>query len=254
MNKPKLQDSTQNIPDFLFMPEKEENSIKHYKQTLALNIHHFYIVDEIGEVVEFLDLINTLKTAEQQDTIFIYLNTEGGFLKTAIQLISAMRQSAATVITSLEGEVCSAGTMIFLAGHKQIVNPNCTFMIHNYSAGIGGKGHEIASHATFRGEYAKKLMNDVYANFLTAEEIEEVLEGRDIWMSSDQVIARLESKNSLLSTEIDTTNLAEKLPEFLSEMFNPKTDKVLDNKSKKMENAPKGKPKAKPKAKPLKRK
>lgn len=218
------------MPD-LFFPDKDEKLIKHYKQTIAVNIHHFYIIDEIGESDEYLDLINVLKTAEQQDTIFVYLNTPGGNLFTAIQIMSAIRNTAATVVTCLEGEVCSAGTMLFLCGHKQIVNPNCSFMIHNYSAGIGGKGHEIASHVAFRNEYSRKLMNDIYVNFLTTKEIEEVLDGKDIWLSSDQVIERLEKKDSLMSSDINTTNIAEKIPEYLGELF--KTEAAATKKTSK---------------------
>lgn len=249
MSSRKLQSSKEenNLNDLLFLPEKEDNTLKHYKQTLAINIHHFYIVDDIGAVDEFLDLINILKTSEQQDTIFIYLNTNGGVLSTAIQLISAMRQSAATIITCLEGEVCSAGTMIFLAGHKHIVNPNCTFMIHNYSGGIGGKGHEIVSHAAYRNEYIKTLMADVYQNFLSQEEINDVLAGKDIWLTSNQVIERLEHRNLLMDEE-NAKNFAEKLPELIGDTVKGKDVKCATSAKKAVKDVKKPL-KAKPKKK-----
>ena len=171
-----------------------ERKIKHFKQTIPVNIHHFYIVEDIKEVDYYLSMINTIRTAEQHDTIFIYLNTPGGNLHTAIQIIAAIRQSSATVVTCLEGVVCSAGTMIFLAGHKHVVNQNCTFMIHNYSQWVGGKGNDITIQVKYTESYFRKLSEDIYGEFLTKDEIESVLEGKDLWMESGDVAKRVMKK------------------------------------------------------------
>lgn len=206
-------------PDVIVIPDDKENGVRTYKQIMPITIYHFYITDEIGEPEKYLDMINTLKIAEQHDTIFIYLNTPGGHLNTCIQIISAMKQSNATIITAMEGEVCSAGTLIFLSGDKYIINPNSTFMIHNYSAGIIGKGNEIAAHARYREEYAKELMNDIYKDFLTAEEINDVLEGRDIWLSSKSVIERLNDKEKVVGEDIDLQNALSKLPQLMTKLI-----------------------------------
>jgi len=179
----------------------DNTSIKYYKQTIPVSIHHFYITEDIKDVTPYLDLINVLKTAESHDTVFIYLNTHGGNLDTTIQIISAIRQSQATVITSLEGSVASAGTLIFLSGTKFIVNPHCTFMIHNYSQFLGGKGNELVLQVEFQKNYFKKLAEDIYKNFLTTEEIDSMLHGKDLWMDSDEVIARLEKANAAVNVD-----------------------------------------------------
>jgi ATP-dependent Clp protease protease subunit len=171
-----------------------DRKIKHFKQTIPVNIHHFYIVEDIKEVDYYLSMINTIRTAEQHDTIFIYLNTPGGNLHTAIQIIAAIRQSSATVVTCLEGVVCSAGTMIFLAGHKHVVNQNCTFMIHNYSQWVGGKGNDITIQVKYTESYFRKLSEDIYGKFLSKDEIESVLEGKDLWMESSDVARRVKDK------------------------------------------------------------
>lgn len=196
-------DNSSDMENFMmFPPLPDDSMIKYYKQEIRVTLHHFYVVNEIGEVKEFLDLINILKTAEEHDTVFIYLNTPGGNLYTAIQIISAMRQSNATVITCLEGEVASAGTLIFLAGHKYVVNPNCTFMIHNYSHWVGGKGNEVAIRVKYSEQYFKELANDLYGKFLTPTELDDVLNGKDIWFSSSEVLARLSKESSSLISDI----------------------------------------------------
>ncbi len=186
---------TKNNDLILIQNNNDCDKIPQYKQTIPVNLYHFYIIDEIGDPTAFLDLINTLKTAEEHDTIFIYLNTPGGSLQTTVQIISAMRQCAATVVTCLEGEVCSAGTLIFLAGNKHIVNPNCTFMIHNYSQWIGGKGNEISLRVKYSEQYFKKLAVDLYKGFLSEDEIQSMIDGKDYWMDSEEVIARLNARD-----------------------------------------------------------
>ena len=85
---------TKNNDLIVIQNNNECDKIPQYKQTIPVNLYHFYIIDEIGDPVTFLDLINTLKTAEEHDTVFIYLNTPGGSLQTTVQIISAMRQCA----------------------------------------------------------------------------------------------------------------------------------------------------------------
>lgn len=213
-----------NMNELLILPEKMDSGIRNFKQIIPITIYHFYLTDPIEEVDKYIDMIHVLKTAEQHDTIFIYLNTEGGYLKTAVQIMSAIRQSNATVITCLEGEVCSAGTMIFLAADKYLVSPNCTFMIHNYSGGVAGKGNEIAAQANYRGEYANQLMRDVYKDFLTEDEIKSVIEGKDMWLNSDQVIDRLGNK-AKKATDLDVTKLVDKLPDLLQELIDEELDR-----------------------------
>lgn len=185
--------------NMMLFPQMPEDSVKYYKQALQVSVHHFYLVDEIGNPAQYLDMINVMKTAEQHDTIFLYLNTPGGNLHTAVQIISAIRQSNATVVTCIEGEVASAGTMIFLAGHKHVVNPNCTFMIHNYSTWMGGKGNEVSLRVKYFETYFRKLAKDMYGKFMTEQEIEDVVNGKDFWMESEEVLKRLGAENSAAS-------------------------------------------------------
>lgn len=213
--------STKNNDVIVLPNTHEDTKIPQYKQSITLNIYHFYIIDEIEEPSKFLDLINILKTAEEHDQIFIYLNTPGGSLTTTLQILSAMNQSMATIITCIEGEVCSAGTLIFLAGHKYIVNPNCTFMIHNYSQWAGGKGNELTLRVKYSEQHFNKLAYSIYSGFLTDDEIKSVLDGKDYWMDSDEIIRRLSS-----ITDVDS-EIRENQEKVVQEKTKPKKAKKL---------------------------
>lgn len=174
---------------FPFLPNREQ--IRSFKRNIPVSVYDFYIVGDIKEPDAYLEMMQTLKSADPQDTVFIYLNTNGGNLYTTIQIMAAIANSHAKVVTCLEGQVCSAGTFIFLKGDAKIVNPHSTFMIHNYSQTTSGKGNEVVSHINFMKEYFNKLANDVYKDFLTESEIAVVVDGNDLWMDSHEVIKRL---------------------------------------------------------------
>jgi ATP-dependent protease ClpP protease subunit len=184
-------DNNNEFPMIPFFQNKE--TIKSFKRIIPVTIYDFYIIDDIEEPEKYLELLQTLKSAEPYDTIFIYLNTQGGSLTTTIQIMSAMNSSAAKVVTCLEGHVCSAGTFIFLKGDIKVINPHGTVMIHNYSQTSSGKGHEVITQINYMNTYFNKLAIDIYTDFLTSEEIEYIKNGNDIYMDSHEVVERLKN-------------------------------------------------------------
>jgi hypothetical protein len=78
-------------------------------------------------------------------------------------------------------------------------------MFHNYSAGVFGKGGEMFDQLTFEREWSKNFMTEVYEGFLTGEEIQSMLNNRDIWMTSSEVISRLEKLYAAMKTQAAET-------------------------------------------------
>jgi len=210
----------------------DNKKINHYVQSMSINVHHFYIhgtvEDDIGM---YCDLLNILKTANENDTVIIYINSEGGSLRMALQIANSILSTQARVITSLDGEACSAATLLFLAGHEYIVNPNCTFMIHFYTGGAWGKGHELESRVNHLGAHVKKMMAGFYEKILSEKELDDVFSGRDIYMDSEELLDRLDAIANLTSETPSITNITEKTTGPLKDE-NPKK-KVTKKKAKK---------------------
>lgn len=196
MNPTRVNQSNQHANGDIFLPQTPDIERKHqlstqYKQTIPLNIYHFYLNDEIDRNDYYLDLINTLKTSTQNDTIYLYLNNRGGRLDTTYQIINNMLASPATVITCIEGQACSAASMIFMHGHKKIIGKYATFMAHFYSGGLFGKGHEMASRLEHYQEEYETFMRETYDGLLSEEELTLMTNGKDFYLSSRQVAERL---------------------------------------------------------------
>ena len=190
--------------ELLLLPQLGAEKIPNYKQVVQVTLYHFYITGVIEEPEKYLDLIHTLKTVEEHDTIFLYINCVGGNLYTTIQIINAMQNCNGTVITCLEGEACSAATVIFLAGHKHIINDFGAFMVHKYSHGVAGKGSDVASQVKFSERYFDDVAYTIYKDLMTTEEITQMLKGEDFWFTSKEVLERLSnSGREVLGSETD---------------------------------------------------
>ena len=156
------------------------------------NQYEFYLSGEIDSADNYVSWFDVIRNARQQDTIKIYINSPGGDLYTALQFLRVMGECEGHLITSVEGACMSAATMIFLSGHEYQVTPHSLFMFHNYSGGVFGKGGEQYDQIQYERAWSEKFMNEVYKDFLTTDEIQSMLNNKDIWMTSEQVLGRIE--------------------------------------------------------------
>lgn len=208
--------SARDFPNFQLpiFNQPKQDQIYSFSQNIIVSMHHFYLSKEIEELDSYIDLMNTLKSAEQHDTIFIYISSPGGNLNTAFQIINGIKSTNATVVTVMDGHVCSCATLIFLSGHKQIIFPDGIFMIHTMSYNPLGKEHEVYDATTFHRRWWAEICQSHYKEFLTAEEILAVIEGKDLYFTSTEVAQRLSTDLSE-KDEVTLENISEKIPELI---------------------------------------
>ena len=155
---------------------------------------HVYITDQIGEPADYNELCHLLKSATRGHKFHIHINTPGGILDSAFMIVDALNNTTAHTIAHLTGTVASAGTIIALSCNELVVSNHIAFMIHNYSGAIGGKGHEMKSRQKFTDESIENAFKEFYTGFLTPEEMQEVIDGRDMWMGTTEVQERWANK------------------------------------------------------------
>lgn len=161
---------------------------KDYMRVQAIGItYHFYIHGEVGDSDEYVDLLDTLYTSGETDIIMIHLNTPGGYLNTAVEIIHAIAQCKATVITCADGQVASAGSLIFFAGHTFLIGEFCEVMLHDGSGGNIGKINENLKSAEFTAKRLSHIYHTVYGRFFEWEEVEAILDGKDLYLDSIEV-------------------------------------------------------------------
>lgn len=183
--------------------DMQKKPYRQYDQTFTCQHVHFYLSESIGEPGGYTDMIYRITAASPADTIFIHLNTPGGQLDTGVQIINAMQNSQAKIVTILESMAYSLGTLIFLAGDEMVVNDHCMMMFHNFNGGLIGKGNELTSQLEATITWFASLAKNIYIPFLSEPEFDRISRGEDLWMQSKEIRARLENMVKLMQDEAD---------------------------------------------------
>ena len=157
-------------------------------------------VDDLSWLEDHQERLQLIRMATPDDSIRIVINSPGGVVSIAMAYVSAMAESAANIVTHAEGNVCSAGTILWLAGEERTVSPLTMFMFHNYQGGTYGDGANMHSQIIFEKEYFDRLISRFYDGVLTDEEINRIKGGGQVWMDEVQVLERakavlLDAKN-----------------------------------------------------------
>lgn len=154
-------------------------------------LYNFYIYGSIGPVIDYADMIAALDHATEADVFRVHINTPGGDLDSALAIIHAFMRTRAHVVTIADGEVASAGTIIFFAGHSFVINRYANFMFHDGSTGSFQKVNEQLKRLNALSELLQQLAHDLYSPWLDDEEIDSILSGRDEYKTSAWVLERV---------------------------------------------------------------
>jgi ATP-dependent protease ClpP protease subunit len=182
-------------------PLQPTNQPKAFINKAVASLHTFYLSGTIGEPNEYISWFEIMRNAGENDIIQIHINSYGGDLFTAIQFLRAIADSPAHVVCSVEGACMSAATMVFLCADSFEVSEHSIFMFHNYSGGTMGKGGEMIDQLMHERKWSQHLLNRIYKDFLTEDEVASVLDNRDIWMDGEQVLKRLQLRQEKFEKE-----------------------------------------------------
>lgn len=170
------------------------------------HLYEYYISGAINGPEDYIEIFDQIRHAREDDEIRLYINSYGGDLYTAIQFMRVLSETQALVTASIEGACMSAATLLFLNADVFEITPHSSFMIHSYSGGTFGKGSEMHAQIVHEKVWSSKLFKEVYEDFLSKKEIEEVLAGRDLWMDVEEVALRM---NQRIATRRELAKLEE---------------------------------------------
>lgn len=113
--------------------------------------------------------------SQNKKPITIKLMSPGGNVESGFAVYDAIRTSTVPVTIEAYGEVSSIAALIFLAGDKRLMSPNCRFMVHHGTADFAGEFKTIISRMD-----EAKVRDDAYI-FALSDRTQLTLEGaRDL--------------------------------------------------------------------------
>lgn len=151
---------------------------------------------------QFEDLVEILDSAHPGDVVEIKLTTPGGSLQAVIPLLAAMASTQAQVYVHAVSDVASAGTFLLMMADDVFINPYVTVMFHQVTFGAYGPGHMVGDRVNHVMKSSAQLLRDLYQDFLTEDEISNMLSGKEFWMEKDEFDARFAARNTKRDAEL----------------------------------------------------
>lgn len=153
--------------------------------------HRLFLDDIIHEGCAFHDILNTLHSAGEDDTLETRINSSGGYVRYGQQLINVMQDNfTGRSRTVLEAEANSMSALIFMAGDERVIYPHSILMVHDTSIYLAGKSSESIKQLEVYQPIAVQYFADIMGDTMTQEEVAQVYEGVDFWMDAKNMCER----------------------------------------------------------------
>lgn len=195
------------------------------------NTYLYFLDMEIGKLPQYRNLISFLRTAGEEDTLDMVVSNTGGSLFTTMTVCEEIQNSPALVNVSVRGECCSGATFFILSGDRIEADLCSSIMFHSASGPVIGKFHESVSEFEHWKQLFPKIVDKYYKDILSGEEITQLLEGKDFWMSGEELIERIQRRETKREEEF----LAEQEYELTPEEFTSLFEKAKADKRKKID-------------------
>lgn len=183
-----MRDMMQLVPMVVEQTTRGERSFDIYSRLLRERI--IFVNGEVEDNMASLVCAQLLflEAENPKKEIYLYINSPGGVVTSAMAMYDTMQFIKAPVGTLCMGMAMSAGSFLLMAGApgSRICLPNASIMLHQPSGGFQGKVTDIMLHAE-ESQRLKRRMHNLYAKHCgrSYEEVEAALD-RDNFMTPDQ--------------------------------------------------------------------
>lgn len=183
----------------------DENGVaKNYDLWMMLNNgvdikeRRIYLTGNIEESADVclsaIDHFNSSKYCPKtyKDPISILINSPGGYIDYMFSLYEAIIHSEAEVHTIASGHVCSASSLILVAGDKRFAYETAWIMFHRLSLDLSGNDNEVIASAEVTKKMATKYWRllERHTNWSAGKWLNLVKKKGEIWLSAPEMLEK----------------------------------------------------------------
>lgn len=141
------------------------------------NLYKFDIDEDFETPSQVRDLLRLLDTQEESDTTILRVNHFGGCKFTLLSVIDSIRSSKGQVIAQVV-HASSAGSLLSLSCDDCYTVPYGEWYIHEMQSGHFGDTSYQKKEIEFLEKTQRRLFEDIYKEFLTEKEIDDLCKGK----------------------------------------------------------------------------
>jgi ATP-dependent protease ClpP protease subunit len=177
------------------------NELGYFVQSNSMSNYTVPIDTNIGDPSMYRGVLQMLLNADEQDTVTFMINSNGGLLSGLLTLLEGINMTEANTVAVIVGSADSAASMFALHCNEIYVSDNASMLAHGIQYNTGGKGSDILAHVQHISGTTRKLIKKTYKHFLSEQEIEDMLNGKEIYMDAEEIVGRLEQRQELREAE-----------------------------------------------------
>ena len=173
-------------------PDEEEDQVVINLYSMNNKIYFYDDINKHSALklrIELETLVNKNKfiaSANSLDPIpiYLYINSEGGEVAHALAIVDFILTSSVPIYTVIEGEACSAATLISIVGARRFITENSHMLIHQVRGGLWGKMNEFEDEMKNLKTFNDKLIKlyKKYTN-ITETKLDKILKKDITWSS-----------------------------------------------------------------------
>ena len=152
---------------------------------------------------------NRIVNTQEGDIVEFEIHSSGGQYNGLTALLGAALRTEATTVAYINGECHSAASMLALSCDEVHVSPFADMLVHFQSFGSAGKSSDIKAFVEHTHNNGAGVFRDIYEFFLTEDEIESCIEGKELWMDSDEIVRRLVVREAMREIQFNECNYLE---------------------------------------------
>lgn len=171
----------------------EPDLLDYYNKTANREIYWNEIIDDALVdcsllVVQWNKEDKDIEPSERKP-IKIFINSDGGDLIAVMNFISTIKLSKTPVVTIGLGKCFSSGGLLLMAGHKRLIFPNTTVLIHDGSTGAIGDTGKVMDSFEFTQKQEKKVKEYILANTKISDKLYTKNYRKDWFLMPEEVIS-----------------------------------------------------------------
>lgn len=160
-----------------------------------------FIDEEVKQPSYYRQVISRINSLTEHDTLVFRICSPGGDLGGLTNLLDAVHCTEANTVAHIVGDCHSAASILALNCGTIYVSNYANMLVHGVSFGSHGKSFDVQSQVKHIADYSEQIFRDTYEHFLSEKEIQEVLQGREMWLQADEITSRLENRQKKLEQQ-----------------------------------------------------
>lgn len=190
--------ANENIEDLMLMADGQQKGMIR-TITQQMNTHLVFLDEDIGSPSTFRDVIHCLATCGPNDNVNILINSSGGRTDSAWAVIEAMKGCKGEVAVTVLGAAYSAASMIACMADECYFAESSEMMLHTAHYGSINTVPNVKNQVDFTTRQINKLLDMCYTGFLTAKELVELKNGKEMWFDAEESSKRMNRRYKYLN-------------------------------------------------------